>query len=61
LICEAAGKRIKMLYGLKSVEANKILNELQRLGFDVSRDPGMPMMVEMEEAHRRSWLSRWLV
>jgi hypothetical protein len=57
LIFEAAGKRIKTLYGLKCAEAQDILDELQRLGFDVYRDPGMPMMVEMELSRRKSRLA----
>jgi len=61
LIFEVAGKRIKMLYGLKCVEAQKILHELQNLGFDVCLDVGMPMMVEMELSRRNSWLGRWFV
>lgn len=59
LVFEAAGKKIKMLYGLKSPEAQKILGELERLGFDVIWDPGMPMMVEMETSRRQSWFGRW--
>lgn len=58
MIFEAAGKRIKALYGLKCVEAQKLLNELQRLGFDVCRDPGMPMMIEMEQSRRKSWFGK---
>lgn len=60
LIFNVAGKRIKTLYGLKCVEAQRIIDQLQRLGFDVWHDPGMPMMVEIELSRRRSWLGRWL-
>lgn len=59
LIFEVAGKKIKALYGLRCIEAQKILDELQRLGFDVCRDVGMPMMIEMERSRRSSWLGRW--
>jgi hypothetical protein len=58
LIFEVSGERVKVLYGLKCIEAQKILSELQRLGFDVLVDVGMPMMVEMEQSRRRSWLGR---
>ena len=58
LIFEATGKRIKVLYGLKCVEAQAILDQLRRLGFDVFADVGMPMMIEMEQSRRRSWLSK---
>lgn len=58
LMFEVEGKRIKALYGLKCIEAQKILDELQRLGFDISQDVGMPMMIEMEQSRRNSWLGR---
>jgi hypothetical protein len=56
LIFTAAGKNIKTLSGLKCIEAQEILDELQRLGYDVVHDPAMPMMVEMEQSRRKSWL-----
>ena len=59
LAFEACGKRVKMLYGLKSVEAKIILDELERLGFDVFHDVAMPMMIEMEQSRRKSWIGRW--
>jgi hypothetical protein len=58
LIFEVAGKKIKLLYGLKCIEAQKILDELQRLGFNVLHDPGMSMMIEMEQSRRKSWLGK---
>lgn len=58
LIFEVAGSRIKALYGLRCVEAQKVLDELQRLGFDVCRDPGMPMMIEMDQSRRNSWFGK---
>lgn len=58
LIFDAFGEQVKCLYALKCVEAQKILTELQRLGYDVTTDPGMPMMVEMEQSRRNSWLGR---
>lgn len=61
LVFEATGKRIKLLYGLQSVEAQKILEELRRLGFEVHCDPGMAMMVEMAKSRRSSWLGRLFV
>jgi hypothetical protein len=56
LIFTSSGKRIKLLRGLKCVEAQKILDELQRLGYEIVRDAGMPMMVEMELSRRKSLL-----
>ncbi len=54
LIFKAAGRKVKIFSGLKSPEAQKILDELHRLGYDVLRDVGMPMMVEMELERRKS-------
>jgi hypothetical protein len=42
LIFEVGDKRFKVLYGLRGREAQKILEELQRLGFHLSHDPAMP-------------------
>ena len=58
LIFEAERERVKVLYGLKCIEAQKILEELKRFGFDILVDVGMPMMIEMEQSRRRSWLGR---
>ncbi|MGA9069377.1 MAG: hypothetical protein WB424_03915 [Terracidiphilus sp.] len=55
IIFTVAGKKIKTLDGLKVVEAQKILAELQRLGYSVVQDVGMPMAVEME-LERRNFL-----
>jgi hypothetical protein len=55
LVFTAAGKNIKTLYGLKCVEAQQILYEIQRLGYDVEHDVAMPMMVEMEQSRCKSW------
>ncbi|MGA7342439.1 MAG: hypothetical protein WBE72_25190 [Terracidiphilus sp.] len=55
----ASGKPVTALNVVGSVEAQKILNECRRLGYDVVRDVGMPMMVEMEESRRKSWLFPW--
>jgi hypothetical protein len=43
---------IKCLPGLKCVEAQLILNELERLGFDVVSSPAMSGMVQMEQSRR---------
>jgi hypothetical protein len=51
----AAGKQIKCLRDLASVEASKILNELKNLGFDTKTDVATPMMVEIEESKRKSF------
>jgi hypothetical protein len=57
LVFTAGNKQVKILEGLKCVEAQKILDQLQHLGYDIVRDVAMPMMVEMEEEHRKSWLN----
>jgi hypothetical protein len=49
----AGGKLVKCLPGLKCVEAQLILNELERMGFDVVRDPEMPTMVQVEQSRRK--------
>jgi hypothetical protein len=49
----AGGKLVKCLFGLKSVEAQLILNELERMGFDVVRDPEMSTMVQVEQSRRK--------
>jgi hypothetical protein len=59
LIFRSGGNRVKMLYGLKCVEAQKILGELDRLGYDVEHDVGMPMMVEIELERRKSRFGWW--
>lgn len=51
---EANGKRFKCLRGLKSIEAQIILRELERLGVSISNDPSMPGMVEQEKPRRKS-------
>lgn len=49
------GGRVKILRGLRSVEAQKILMEIRRLGFDIVSDPAMQMMVEIEQSRRKSF------
>jgi hypothetical protein len=51
----AAGKEIKLLRGLRSAEAQKVLAKLSDLGFDTVTDPAMPMMVEIEKSRRKSF------
>jgi hypothetical protein len=55
LVVTLATQRIEALYRLKCVEAQQILYEIQRLGYDVEHDVAMPMMVEMEQSRRKSW------
>jgi hypothetical protein len=55
----ASGRPVTALKRLGSVEAQKILNECRRLGYDVVCDTGMPMMIEMEESRRKSWFYPW--
>lgn len=57
LIFDVADKKVKTLSGLESPEAQRILNELQRLGFNTYNDPGMPMMADIEKSHRKFGLS----
>ncbi len=45
LIFKVEGKKVKVLRGIESPEAQIVLRELQRLGFDVLQDVGMQMMV----------------
>jgi hypothetical protein len=56
LLFQAEGKTVKALTGLESPEAQTILREFERLGFNVEHDVGMPMMVEMALARRKSKL-----
>ncbi|MGA3371465.1 MAG: hypothetical protein ABSC48_06845 [Terracidiphilus sp.] len=49
----AKGKKITCLTGLKCIEAQRILDELQRMGFDVVRNPAMPVMIQMEQSFRK--------
>jgi hypothetical protein len=42
LIFEVGDMRFKVLSGLRGREAQKILEELERLGFHLSQDPAMP-------------------
>ena len=49
----AGGKLIKCLTGLKRAEAKLILNELDRMGFDVVRTPAMSITVQGEQSAGR--------
>jgi len=57
LLYTVSGKQMRVLDGLQVVEAQKILNQLDHLGYEVIHDVGMPMAVEIAEERRRSWLS----
>ncbi len=48
-------KRVKALRGLKAKEAQQILEIMRRLGFNVSLDPAMKMMIDLEESPGRFW------
>jgi hypothetical protein len=48
-----AGKRVRVFPGLRAPEAQRILTDLKRLGFNVVRDPKMLLMVEMEQTRRK--------
>jgi hypothetical protein len=48
-----AGKRVKVFSGLRAPEAERILTELKRLGFDTVHDPQMLLLVEMEQTRRK--------
>lgn len=54
LIFTVAGKKVKMLDGLEIIEAQRLLSELKRLGYDTVYDVGMPMAVEMALERRNS-------
>ncbi len=56
LIFEVENKSIQTLYGLRPIEAQRILEELKRMGFNVYSDPGMPMMVDIEKSLRKTKL-----
>jgi hypothetical protein len=56
LVFEVNGKKVKVLSGLESPEALRILSELRRLRFDTIQDVGMPMAAEMVIERRNSWL-----
>jgi hypothetical protein len=45
---EGAGKQIKLLRGLRSAEAEKILTKLTALGFDTGEGPAIPATAEIE-------------
>lgn len=47
-------KEIKALRRLKAVEAQRVLEELRRFGFDVVIDPAIRMVIEIEQARDRS-------
>jgi hypothetical protein len=49
----ADGNRVRIFPGLKAPEAERILAELKRLGFDTMRDPQMLHMVELERTRRK--------
>ncbi len=52
---KADGKTKKILAGLESPEAAKILDALVSFGVNVVRDPAMPMMVDMALSRRKRW------
>ena len=45
-------RSVECLPGLRCVEAQLILNELERMGFDVVSNPAMSGMVRMEQSRR---------
>jgi hypothetical protein len=57
LVFTVRGKKVKTLYGIECPEAQIVLKQLDRLGFDVVHDVGMPMMVEMALERRNSCLN----
>ncbi len=60
LLFVVEGRKVKVLSGLELVEADKILKELGRLGYQVVRDVGMPMAVEMALERRNAIFGGWL-
>jgi hypothetical protein len=57
LVFTVEGKKVKILYGLECPEAQTILKQLDRLGFEVVHEVGMPLMAEMALKRRNSWLN----
>lgn len=55
LVFRFQNNQVKALPGLKAREAQQILKAMQGLGFDVSIDPVMKMVIEMEDS-RSSFL-----
>lgn len=47
-------QRVRVLSGLEIIEAQLLLNELSRLGYEVVRDIAMPMAVEIAKERRSS-------
>jgi len=58
LIFSTNGRKAKALEDLSCVEAQCILKELERLGYDVEKDVGMPMMIQMELERRNASLPK---
>jgi hypothetical protein len=48
------GRKISCLRGLKCMEGQRILEKLIKMKYDVVRDPGMSMLLEMEQTRRKS-------
>lgn len=57
LLFAVEDQELKVLANLQIVEAQQILNELERLNYSVVRDVAMPMAVEIEQDRRKSALS----
>jgi hypothetical protein len=53
LLFKVDGKTKKVLAGLDSPEAAKVLDALASLGINIVRDPAMPMMVDMALSRRK--------
>jgi hypothetical protein len=54
LVFLVQGNKVKVLEGLEIVEAYRILQELERLGYEAPGDVSMPMAVEMATERRNS-------
>ena len=52
IVFNVEGKKVKTLRGIECPEAQTVLLELKRLGYDVMLDVGMPMMAEMALENR---------
>jgi hypothetical protein len=53
LVFNVRGERMRCFSRLKCLEAQRILDELRRMGYDIVRDPGMKMSMEMEQTRRK--------
>jgi hypothetical protein len=54
IVFKVNGREVEVLRGIESPEAQTVLRELDRLGYDVDFDVGMPTLVQMAIERRRN-------